>query len=160
MNKMFLTIGVILAMTTVLFGQTLKGFTIGEKAESNFKKITTVARIKGVVEAHMLEDKTVFGISFKASEDYRNLTPIDEYDITQLIEAVEIIYDVKMEVVDWEEKILTVYLGENETTEFAVVSLCEEFTNDSCFMVFLMIDKALRETNKQELLNDIISDFQ
>ena len=65
-----------------------------------------------------------------------------------------------MEVVDWEEKILTVFMGENETTKFAVVSACEEFSNDSCLMVFAIIDKALTEINKQELLNDIISDFQ
>ena len=75
MNKIFLTIAVIIAMTAASYGQTLKDFTIGDKAEYNFKQITTVARIKGVVEAHVLEDKTVFGISFKASEDYRNLTP-------------------------------------------------------------------------------------
>lgn len=158
--KVFLTVGVILAMTTASFGQTLKDFTIGEKAEYNFKQICTVARINGVVEALMLEDKTVYGITFMASDDGRNLTPIHQSDITGLIQAVEIIYDVEMEVAAWEEKIFTIHKGKNKSTLFGVIVACEEFSNDSCLMVFYMMDIALSETNEQEILNDIISDFQ
>ena len=96
MKKVTFILVLLVAMVSV-YGQSLKGFTLGEKLTGKSKKTTTVAGIEGMIVADTLKDGRIYGLAFTPSQDGNNPSGILKYELENLIKGVESHYNVKLE---------------------------------------------------------------
>jgi len=145
---------VLLVAVISVYGQSLKGFTLGEQLTGECKTTTTVAGIEGMVMADTLKDGRIYGIAFTPSQDGSTPSGILKYELENLIKGVESNYNVKLK--PFPKK----YKGEPDGYSALsdgvgyLISILNKDKPDVPMVILAISDKALASIKEQETRSD------
>ena len=95
MKKVMMVLAALM-LTVLVNGQSLKGFTIGKKLFGKATIMTTVAGIKGQLDAMTLNDGRIWAIGFRPTKDGIKVLRVHESDIERLVKGLEKTYNIKL----------------------------------------------------------------